>query len=126
MQIKPDEITSILKSRIEGLDAGSAELTEVGTVLSVGDGIARVHGLENCQSFEMLEFPHDVTGLALNLESDNVGVVLFGEWEKLVEGDTVKRTNPLLEIPVGEALLGRIVDPLGRPLDGKGDIDTEE
>jgi F-type H+-transporting ATPase subunit alpha len=122
MQIKPDEITSILKSRIEGLDAGSADLTEVGTVLSVGDGIARIHGLENCQSFELLELPHDVTGLALNLESDNVGAVLFGNWDKIVEGDTVKRTNRLLEIPVGDALLGRIVDPLGNPLDGKGDI----
>jgi F-type H+-transporting ATPase subunit alpha len=126
MKIKPDEITSILKSRIEGLDAGSAELTEVGTVLSVGDGIARVHGLEDAMSFEMLELPHGVTGLALNLESDNVGVVLFGEWEKIVEGDTVKRTGDLLRIPVGEALLGRIVDPLGNPLDGKGDIDTSE
>ena len=93
MKIKPDEITSILKSRIEGLDAGSAELTEVGTVLSVGDGIARVHGLENAMSFEMLELPHGVTGLALNLESDNVGVVLFGDWDKIVEGDTVKRTG---------------------------------
>src|SRR5689334_22805836 len=126
MQIKPDEITSILKSRIEGLDEGQAELTEVGTVLSVADGIARVHGLENCQSFEMLEFPHGVTGLALNLESDNVGTVLFGEWEKIVEGDTVKRTGELLDVPVGEALLGRIVDPLGNPLDGKGDIETSE
>ena len=124
MQIKPDEITSILKSRIEGLDAGSADLTEVGTVLSVGDGIARVHGLENAMSFEMLELPHGVTGLALNLESDNVGVVLFGEWDKIVEGDTVKRTGSLLEIPVGEELLGRIVDPLGNPIDGKGDINT--
>src|SRR6266576_284039 len=126
MQIKPDEITSILKSRIEGLDAGSAELTEVGTVLSVADGIARVHGLENCRSLEMLELPHGVTGLALNLESDNVGVVLFGEWDRIVEGDTVKRTDHLLDIPVGEGLLGRIVDPLGRPLDGKGDIEAAE
>jgi F-type H+/Na+-transporting ATPase subunit alpha len=125
VKIKPDEITSILKSRIEGLDAGQADLTEVGTVLSVADGIARVHGLENCQSFEMLEFPHDVTGLALSLESDNVGAVLFGPWERIVEGDTVKRTDRLLEIPVGEGLLGRIVDPLGNPLDGKGDINTE-
>ncbi|MDP1850716.1 MAG: F0F1 ATP synthase subunit alpha [Solirubrobacteraceae bacterium] len=125
MKIKPDEITSILKSRIEGLDAGDAELTEVGTVLSVGDGIARVHGLEDAMSFEMLELPHGVTGLALNLESDNVGVVLFGEWDKIVEGDTVKRTGSLLEIPVGEELLGRIVDPLGNPLDGKGDINTD-
>src|SRR6185295_18003234 len=126
MQIKPDEITNILKSRIEGLDVGGADLTEVGTVLSVADGIARVHGLENCMSLELLEFPHDVTGLALNLESDNVGAVLFGEWEEIVEGDTVKRTGHLLDIPVGEALLGRIVDPLGKPLDGKGDVDTTE
>jgi F-type H+/Na+-transporting ATPase subunit alpha len=126
MQIKPDEITSILKARIEGLEEGQADLTEVGTVLSVADGIARIHGLENCMAFEMLEFPHDVTGLALNLESDNVGAVLFGPWEEIVEGDTVKRTNRLLDIPVGEELLGRIVDPLGRPLDGKGEINTEQ
>src|SRR6478735_598151 len=126
MQINPDEITSILKSRIEGLDGGRAELTEVGTVLSVADGIARLHGLENCMSFELLELPHGVTGLALNLESDNVGAVLFGEWERVVEGDTVRRTGQLLDIPVGEGLLGRIVDPLGRPLDGKGAVDTSE
>src|SRR3954462_7867731 len=133
MQIKPDEITSILKSRIEGLDEGQAELTEVGTVLSVADGIARVHGLENCQAFEMLELPHDVTGLALNLESDNVGVVLFGPWSTCSgatpatrRGTPRKRTDKLLEIPVGEELLGRIVDPLGQPLDGKGDINTEQ
>src|SRR5215216_5342910 len=126
MQIKPDEITSILKNRIEGLDAGQADLTEVGTVLSVADGIARIHGIENCMSFEMLELPHDVTGLALNLESDNVGAVLFGPWGHVKEGDTVKRTDRLLEIPVGDALLGRIIDPLGRALDGKGDINLEE
>jgi F-type H+-transporting ATPase subunit alpha len=126
MQINPDEITSILKSRIEGLDAGSATLTEVGTVLSVADGIARVHGLENAMSFEMLELPHDVVGLALNLESDNVGAVLFGDWQQVVEGDTVKRTGRLLEIPVGEALLGRIVSPLGRPLDGRGEVATTQ
>jgi F-type H+-transporting ATPase subunit alpha len=126
MQIKPDEITSILKNRIEGLDTSSAELTEVGTVLSVADGICRIHGLENCMSFEMLDLPHDVTGLALNLESDNVGAVLFGQWEQISEGDTVRRTGRLLEIPVGEALLGRIVDPLGTPLDGKGPIETSE
>ena len=125
MQIKPDEITSILKSRIEGLDAGSADLTEVGTVLSVADGIARLHGLENCMAFEMLELPHDVIGLALNLESDNVGAVLFGNWEHIKEGDTAKRTGRLLEIPVGKGLLGRIVDPLGNPLDGKGEIETD-
>src|ERR1044072_402625 len=116
----------MLKSRIEGLDAGQADLTEVGTVLTIGDGIARIHGLENCQAFEMLELPHDVIGLALNLESDNVGAVLFGPWDKIVEGDTVKRTNRLLEIPVGRALLGRIVSPLGQPLDGKGQLNTTE
>ncbi len=126
MKINPDEITSILKSRIEGMETDKADLAEVGTVLSVADGIARVHGLENAQSFEMLEFPHDVTGLALNLESDNVGTVLFGDWTKIVEGDTVKRTNRLLEVPVGDELLGRIVDPLGQPLDGKGEIKTEK
>jgi F-type H+-transporting ATPase subunit alpha len=126
MEIKPDEITSILKSRIEGLGTSGADLTEVGTVLSVADGISRIHGLENCMSFEMLELPHDVTGLALNLESDNVGAVLFGEWEKISEGETVRRTKRLLEIPVGNELLGRIVDPLGRPLDGKGEIGTSQ
>jgi F-type H+-transporting ATPase subunit alpha len=95
-------------------------------VLSIGDGIARIHGLENCQSLEMLELPHGVTGLALNLESDNVGAVLFGNWTEIVEGDIVKRTGRLLEVPVGDALLGRIVDPLGRPLDGKGALNTTE
>ncbi len=126
MQIKPDEITSILKQRIEGLEDGGADLSEVGTVLSIADGISRVHGLDNCMSLELLELPHDVTGLALNLESDNVGAVLFGEWDRIEEGDQVKRTGRLMEVPVGEELLGRIVDPLGRPLDGKGDINTTE
>ena len=126
MEIKPDEIASILRERIEGLETEGADLAEVGTVLSVADGIARVHGLDNCMSLEMLELPHDVTGLALNLEEDNVGVVLFGEWDKIVEGDTVKRTGRLLEIPVGDELLGRLVDPLGRPLDDKGDINASE
>jgi F-type H+/Na+-transporting ATPase subunit alpha len=126
VEIRPDEITKILRERIEGLETEAADLSEVGTVLSVADGIARVHGLDNCMSLEMLDLPHDVTGLALNLEQDNVGVVLFGEWDKVVEGDTVKRTGRLLEIPVGEALLGRLVDPLGRPLDDKGDVNTSE
>ncbi|MGH2992869.1 MAG: F0F1 ATP synthase subunit alpha [Solirubrobacterales bacterium] len=124
MEIKPDEITKILRERIEGMEAESADLAEVGTVLSIGDGIARIHGLDNCMSLEMLELPHDVVGLALNLEEDNVGAVLFGEWEEIVEGDAVKRTGKLLEIPVGDALLGRLVDPLGRPLDDKGDVKT--
>src|SRR5881394_3046343 len=126
MEIRPDEIGTILRDRIAGLDVDSADLAEVGTVLSVADGIARVHGLDNCMSLEMLELPHDVTGLALNLEEDNVGSVLFGDWDKVSEGDTVKRTGKLLEIPVGEELLGRLVDPLGRPLDDKGDLNTSE
>jgi F-type H+-transporting ATPase subunit alpha len=126
MEIKPDEIASILRERIEGMDTDSADLTEVGTVLEIGDGIARIHGVDNCMSLEMLELPHDVVGLALNLEEDNVGAVLFGDWDKVSEGDTVKRTGRLLEIPVGEQLLGRLVDPLGRPLDDKGDINTSE
>src|ERR1700754_3053176 len=99
MQIRPDEITKILKDRIEGIEEAEADLAEVGTVLSIGDGIARVYGLENAMSTEMLELPHGVTGLALNLESDNVGAVLFGDWAKVEEGDNVKRTGKLLEIP---------------------------
>jgi len=126
MQINPDEITSILKSRIEGIEPSGADLAEVGTVLSIADGIARIHGLENCMSLEMLDLPHGVTGLALNLEADNVGAVLFGDWQQVKEGDTVKRTGKLLQIPVGDALLGRIVDPLGNPLDGKGPIEATE
>jgi F-type H+/Na+-transporting ATPase subunit alpha len=126
VQIKPDEITSILKQRIEGLEDGGADLSEVGTVLSIADGISRVHGLDNCESMELLDLPHDVTGLALNLESDNVGAVLFGEWDLIEEGDQVKRSGRLLEVPVGEALLGRLVDPLGNPLDGRGDVNTTE
>jgi F-type H+/Na+-transporting ATPase subunit alpha len=126
MEIRPDEIGTILRERIAGLDVDSADLAEVGTVLSVADGIARVHGLDNCMSLEMLQLPHDVTGLALNLERENVGVVLFGEWDKVVEGDTVKRTAELLDVPVGEELLGRLVDPLGSPLDDKGEINASE
>src|SRR5213595_1945158 len=126
MEIRPDEIGTILRERIAGLDVDSADLAEVGTVLSVADGIARVHGLDNCMSLEMLELPHDVTGLALNLERENVGTVLFGEWDKVEEGDTVKRTGELLDVPVGEELLGRMVDPLGRPLDDKGDVNASE
>src|ERR671923_21738 len=126
MDIKPDEIATILRQRIEGMEADAADLSEVGTILSVADGIARVHGLDNCMALEMLELPHDVTGLALNLEEDNVGAVLFGEWQKVLEGETVKRTGRLLEIPVGEGLLGRMVDPLGNPLDDKGEITTTE
>ncbi|MEJ7875666.1 MAG: F0F1 ATP synthase subunit alpha [Solirubrobacterales bacterium] len=126
MEIRPDEIGNILRERIADFETDDQQLSEVGTVLQVADGIARVHGLENCMALEMLELPHDVTGLALNLEQDNVGAVLFGEWDQVVEGDEVKRTGKLLEIPVGEELLGRMVDPLGRPLDDKGEINATE
>jgi F-type H+-transporting ATPase subunit alpha len=126
MEIRPDEITKLIRERITDYEAGEADLSEVGTVLEIADGIARVHGLEKCMSMEMLDLPHDVTGLALNLEQDNVGAVLFGEWERVVEGDTVKRTGRLLAVPVGDALLGRMVDPLGNPLDDKGEINTTE
>ncbi len=126
MEIRPDEIGNILRARIEGLETGEADLSEVGTVLQIADGIARVHGLENCMALEMLELPNGVTGLALNLEQDNVGAVLFGNWQSIVEGDTVKRSGKLLQIPVGDQLLGRMVDPLGRPLDDKGEINATE
>jgi F-type H+/Na+-transporting ATPase subunit alpha len=125
MKLRPEEITSILKERIEKFDV-ETNLAEVGTVLQVGDGIARIHGLENCVALEMLELDHGVVGLAFNLEEDNVGAALFGEWDKIKEGDTVRRTGQVAAVPVGEALLGRVVDPLGNPLDGQGPIETGE
>jgi F-type H+-transporting ATPase subunit alpha len=125
LKLRPEEITSILKARIEQYDI-QTDLSEVGTVLQVGDGIARVHGLENCVSLEMLEFEHGVTGFAFNLEEDNVGVALVGEWERVKEGDPVRRTGAVASVPVGEALLGRVVDPLGAPLDGLGPVETTE
>ncbi len=125
MKIRPDEITSILKQRIEEYDVES-DLAEVGAVLQVGDGIARLYGLENCVSTEMLEFEHGVTGLAFNLEEDNVGAALFGEWEHVKEGEPVKRTGSVASVPVGPELIGRIVDPLGNPLDGAGPIKAAE
>jgi F-type H+-transporting ATPase subunit alpha len=125
MKLRPEEITSILKQRIEQYDV-ETNLAEVGTVLQVGDGIARVYGLENCFAMEMLELDHGVVGLALNLESDNVGAALFGPWEEIAEGSPVRRTGQVASVPVGEALVGRIVDPLGQPLDGQGPIATTE
>jgi F-type H+-transporting ATPase subunit alpha len=125
MKLRPEEITSILKARIEQYEVAT-DLSEVGTVLQIGDGIARVHGLDNALALEMLEFEHGVTGIALNLEEDNVGAALFGEWEEVVEGEPVRRTGQVASVPVGEALLGRVVDPLGEPLDGQGPIEAEE
>jgi len=125
MKLRPEEITAILKQRIEDYDVES-DLAEVGSVLEVGDGIARVYGLENALASEMLEFEHGVTGLAFNLEEDNVGAALFGEWEHIKEGQPVKRTGAVASVPVGPELIGRIVDPLGNPLDGQGPIGASE
>jgi len=125
VKLRPEEITSILKQRIEQYDV-QTDLSEVGTVLQVGDGIARVHGLDNCVALEMLDFDHGVTGFAFNLEEDNVGAALVGEWEQIAEGQPVRRTGNVASVPVGEALLGRVVDPLGNPLDGLGPIETSE
>jgi F-type H+-transporting ATPase subunit alpha len=123
VKLRPEEITSILKQRIEQYDV-ETDLSEVGAVLQVGDGIARVHGLENCVSLERLEFEHGVIGIAFNLEEDNVGVALFGEWQHVMEGEPVRRTGEVMSVPVGDALLGRVVDPLGNPLDGQGPIEA--
>src|SRR5207237_2359608 len=125
VKLRPEEITSILKKRIEEYDV-ETDLAEVGTVLQVGDGIARVYGLESAAAMEMLELEHGVTGLAFNLEEDNVGTALFGEWDQVKEGETVKRTGRVASVPVGEALIGRIVNPLGQPLDGGPPIETKE
>jgi F-type H+-transporting ATPase subunit alpha len=123
--IKADEITKILREQIENYQQTVA-VEEVGSVISVGDGIARVHGLDRCMSGEMLEFPHGVFGIALNLEEDQVGTVLLGDYTQIREGDTVKRTNRIMSVPVGEAMVGRVVDPLGQPLDGKGPVQTDQ
>ncbi len=124
MDIKASEVSSILKEQIKGFDQKS-EVSEIGQVLSVGDGIARIYGLDNVQAGEMVEFPGGVRGMALNLEEDNVGVVVFGSDRDIREGDTVKRTGDIVSVPVGKELLGRVVDALGNPLDGKGPINTD-
>jgi F-type H+-transporting ATPase subunit alpha len=125
MDIQAAEISAILKQQIKNFGA-EAEVSEIGQVLSVGDGIARIHGLDKVQAGEMVEFPGGVRGMALNLESDNVGVVIFGNDRDIKEGDTVKRTGSIVDVPVGKGLLGRVVDPLGNPLDGKGPIQSTE
>ena len=125
MKLRPDEIASILKSEIERYEV-DVDVEEVGTVIQIGDGIARIYGLTSCVALEKLELPHGVTGLALNLEEDNVAAVLFGEWEKIQEGDTVKRTGQVMSVPVGDALVGRVVDPLGIAIDGGPAIETSE
>jgi F-type H+/Na+-transporting ATPase subunit alpha len=125
VKLRPDEIASILKSEIERYEV-DVDVEEVGTVIQIGDGIARIYGLESCVALEKLELGHGVTGLALNLEEDNVAAVLFGEWEKISEGDTVKRTGQVMSVPVGDALVGRVVDPLGNAIDGGPAIETSE
>ena len=125
MQINADEITKILREQIKDYQSGVV-VSEVGTVISVGDGIARIHGLDKVMAGELLDFPHEVKGIALNLEEDNVGAVLFGEYTLIGEGDTVQRTNRIMSVPVGEALIGRVVNALGEPLDDRGPIITTE
>lgn len=125
MSIRPEEISSLIKQQIEQYDAG-IQVTDVGTVIQVGDGIARAHGLENVMAGELLEFSNGVMGMAQNLEEDNVGIIILGPFTDIREGDQVKRTGRIMEVPVGEALIGRVVDSLGQPIDGKGPIATTE
>ena len=124
MQINPSEVTKILKEQIKKFGE-KAEVTEIGQVLSVGDGIARVYGLDNVQAGEMVEFSDGSKGMALNLENDNVGIVIFGDDRAIKEGDVVKRTGAIVDVPVGKELLGRVVDGLGNPIDGKGALDKK-
>src|SRR5690606_7638745 len=123
MDIRAAEISAILKDQIENF-GNEADVAEVGQVLSVGDGVARIYGLDNVQAGEMVEFPGGIKGMALNLEVDNVGVVIFGEDRAIKEGDIVKRTGEIVDVPVGRGLLGRVVDALGNPIDGKGPIQS--
>jgi F-type H+-transporting ATPase subunit alpha len=125
MNIKAEEISKIIRDQI-GSYAADVDVAEVGTIVAVGDGIARVHGVENAMAGEMLEFPHGVFGIALNLEEDSVGAVLLGEFKEIKEGDPVKRTGRIISVPVGEELLGRVVNALGQPVDGKGPITTKQ
>jgi F-type H+/Na+-transporting ATPase subunit alpha len=125
VDLKAEEITEIIRQQLSGIGRG-VDVSEVGTVVSVGDGIARVYGLDRVMAGELVQFPHDIAGLALNLEEDNVGVVLLGEASEIKEGDEVKRTGKIMSVPVGPALVGRVVNPLGVPIDGKGPINTTE
>src|SRR5262245_63372296 len=124
MDIRASEISAILKEQIKNFGK-EAEVSEIGQVLSVGDGIARIYGLDKIQAGEMVEFAGGIRGMALNLEADNVGVVIFGDDRTIKEGNTVKRTGAIVEVPVGKGLLGRVVDALGNPIDGKGAIKSE-
>ena len=125
MNIKAEEISKIIRDQI-GSYAVDVDVAEVGTIVSIGDGIARVHGVENTMAGEMLEFPHGVFGIALNLEEESVGAVLLGEYTEIKEGDTVKRTGRIISVPVGDELVGRVVNALGQPIDGKGPIVSKQ
>src|SRR6188474_1499330 len=125
MDIRAAEISRVIRHQIANFEA-DAEVSEVGTVLSVGDGIARIHGLDNVQAGEMVEFANGIKGMALNLEADNVGVVIFGSDAEIREGSTVKRTGTIVDVPIGKGLLGRVVDALGNPIDGKGPIVSDQ
>src|SRR5438874_7635893 len=123
--IKANEINEIIRQQIENFEAG-VTVMEVGTVISVGDGIARIHGLEKVMAGELLEFPHDVAGIAMNLEEDQVGAVLLGDYTHIREGHEVRRTSRIMSVPVGEAMVGRVVNAIGEPIDGKGPIQTTQ
>ena len=125
MKMKPEEITAIIKQQIQDYDV-DLNVDDVGTVLDVGDGIAHIYGLERAMAGELLELPHGVYGLVLNLELDNVGAVLLGDDFLIKEGDEVRRTGKIMDVPVGDALIGRVVNPLGQPIDGKGAIQSTE
>ena len=120
-EVRPDEISAILRRQLTGFEK-ETDVYEVGTVLQIGDGVARVYGLTNVMASELVEFPNGVVGMVLNLEEDNVGCVLFGDDSLVKEGDQARRTGRIASVPVGEGLIGRVVDPLGRPIDGKGPI----
>src|SRR5450432_3139438 len=124
-QIRADEITSILRHEIENYER-AIDVSEVGTIISMGDGIARIHGLDKVMAGELIQFPHDVAGIAMNLEEDQVGAVLLGEYAKIREGDEVRRTKRIMSVPVGEGLIGRVVDALGVPIDGKGPVQSTQ
>src|SRR5246500_962641 len=124
-QIKADEITQLIRQQIENYET-RISVDEVGTVITLGDGIARVHGLEKVMAGELLSFPHDVSGIAMNLEEDQVGVVLLGDYTEIKEGDELKRTGRIISVPVGDALVGRVVNSLGQPIDDKGPVATKD
>src|SRR5690606_9976080 len=125
MELRPEEISSVIKEQIKRYEK-KLDMVDVGTVLTVGDGIARIHGLEGCMANELIEFPGEVYGIALNLEEDNVGCVLLGSDKHIKEGDLVKRTNRIVEVPVGDEMIGRVVNALGQPIDGKGPINAKK